>query len=170
MNLPRLSVHNPVAVNLLMWAVIVGGVYCGWTATREFFPTFETNLITITVPYPGATPDEIEKSVTLPIERGIQELRNVKEVRSTISEGASTTTVELVHDAADPDQILNDVRGHFDRVKPDLPDGVEDPVVAMVEPLIPVIAVVLHGDVLEETLRSAAIDVRDFRPNSRARI
>ena len=161
MNLPGLSVRNPVAVNLLMWAVILGGVYCVVNSTREFFPAFETNLITVRVPYPGATPDEIEKSVTLPIERGLQDLRDVKEVRSTISEGFSTTTVELEPDAADPDQTLNDVRGHFDRVKPDLPDGVEDPVVAMVEPLIPVIAVVLHGDVSEEMLRDAAIDVRD---------
>ena len=161
MNLPSLSVRNPVAANLLMWAVILGGVYCAFTSTREFFPAFETNLVTVTVPYPGATPDEIEKSVTLPIERGLQDLKDVKEVRSTISEGFSTTIVELEHDASDPDKTLNDVRGHFDRVKPDLPDGVEDPVVAMVDPLIPVIAVVLHGDVSEDTLRNAAIDIRD---------
>lgn len=161
MNLPSLSVRNPVAVNLLMVAVVLGGLYCGLTLTREFFPTFETNLISVTVPYPGATPDEIEKSVTLPIERGLQELRDVKHVRSTIAEGVSTTIVELQHDAADPDQILNDVRGHFDRVRPDLPDGVEDPVVSMVEPLIPVLAVVLYGDITENKLRDSAIDVRD---------
>ncbi len=161
MNLTGLSVRNPVAVQLLMFASIAGGIYCALTATREFFPTFEMNLITVVVPYPGATPDEIEKSVTLPIERGLQELRDVKEVRSTISEGSSTTIVELEQDAADPDQVLNDVRGHFDRVKPDLPDGVEDPVVSMSEPLLPVIAVVLYGDVTEEQLRDSAIDVRD---------
>ena len=161
MNLPRFSVRNPVAVNLLMLSVIVGGIFCGITLTREFFPAFETNLITVTVPYPGATPDEIEKAVTLPIERGMQELRDVKEVRSTIAEGFSSTIVELEQDTGDADKTLNDVRGRFDEVKPDLPDGVEDPIVQMVEPLIPVIAVVLHGGVTEESLRNAAIDVRD---------
>ena len=161
MDLPGISVRNPVAVTLLMVSVVLGGIVCAITLTREFFPPFETNLVTVTIPYPGATPDEIEKSVTLPLERGLQDLREVKEVRSTISEGFSTTVVELVSNASDPDQSLNDVRGHFDRVKPDLPDGVEDPVVAMVEPMIPVIAVVLHGQVSEETLRDAAIDVRD---------
>jgi HAE1 family hydrophobic/amphiphilic exporter-1 len=160
-NLTGLSVRNPVAVKLLMLAVIAGGVYTALTATREFFPAFETNLITVTVPYPGATPDEIEKSVTLPIERGLQDLRDVKEIRSTVSEGFSTTIVELETDASDPDKILNDVRGHFDRVKPDLPEGVEDPSVAMVEPLLPVIAVVLFGDVTEYQLRDSAIDVRN---------
>ena len=59
---------NPVAVNLLMMGILVGGLICWLTMVREFFPRTETEQVLITIPYPGATPEEVERSVTRLVE------------------------------------------------------------------------------------------------------
>ena len=64
MNLPRFSVRNPVPINFLMIGVILLGTFSMVSLKREFFPNIEAEQILITVPYPGATPAEIERSVT----------------------------------------------------------------------------------------------------------
>ena len=74
MSLPGFSVRNPVAVNLLMWSVIAGGLVSAVTLTREFFPAFDTNLITVTVPYPGASPSETEEGICSKVEEAIRSI------------------------------------------------------------------------------------------------
>ena len=55
-SLPRFSVENPVLVNMLMFAILIGGTYCGLTLVREMFPESRPTQVAITTPYPGATP------------------------------------------------------------------------------------------------------------------
>ena len=161
MSLPRFSVRNPVAVNLLMVAVIIGGVMAlRFGLVREFFPTMEAEQVFITVPYPGATPEEIERSVTRLVEREIEDVDDIKEIRSKVFEGATIITAEL-EQGADRDSIINDIRGEMDKVMPDLPDGAEEPEIIEARPNIPVIAVVVHGNVPESQLRDATLEVRD---------
>jgi len=161
MSLPRFSVRNPVAVNLLMVAVIIGGFAAlRFGLIREFFPSMEAEQIAITVPYPGATPEEIERSVTRLVEREIENVDDIKEIRSKVFEGATVITAELER-GADLDGVVNDIRGEMDKVIPNLPDGAEEPEIIEARPNIPVIAVVLHGDVPEHQLHAATLQVRD---------
>ncbi len=161
MNLPRFSVRNPVAVNLLMIAVIAGGIGAlRWGLIREFFPTIDAEQIAITVPYPGATPEEIERSVTRLIEREIEDVTDVKEIRAKVFEGATVITAEL-ESGADRETVMSELRGRMDRVTPDLPAGAEEPEILEARPRIPVIAVVIHGAVPEHQLHAAALEVRD---------
>ena len=153
MNLPRFSVRNPVAVNLVMCSVLVGGVVAWISMIREFFPRMDAEQVIITVPYPGATPEEIERSVTRLVEREIEDVADVEEIQSSVFEG-----VTLI---VDRDRVLNDIRGELDKVIPDLPDGAEEPAVVEARPYIPVIAVVLSGDVPEHQLHEAVMRVRD---------
>jgi multidrug efflux pump subunit AcrB len=67
-SLPRFSVKNPVLVNLAMMAVMVGGVYSACTLVREMFPEASANQVQITTIYPGATPAELEKGISVKIE------------------------------------------------------------------------------------------------------
>jgi len=159
-NVPRISVRNPVAVNLLMVAVIVGGLYYWFTLIRVFFPNIEADRVFITVAYPGATPEEVEKSVTTRIEREIEDVEDIEEVTARILEGATVVSVTL-DEGADLDRVLNDLRGEVDKVRPELPDGAEDPEIVELRPRIPVIAVMVYGHVSEERLREEARDVRD---------
>lgn len=160
MNLARFSVKNPVAVNLLMFGVIAMGLIASTQLVREFFPNIEPELITITVPYPGATPEEIERSVTRLIEREVEDVDGIKEIRASVFEGLTLLSLEL-EKGFDRAQILNDVRGEIDKVIPDLPDGAEEPEISEARPYIPAIAVVLHGEVGEFQLRKLAEEVED---------
>jgi len=160
MNLPRFSVRNPVAVNLAMVGVLVGGLVCWFTMVREFFPRIEAEHILITVPYPGATPEEIERSVTRLVEREIEDVDGIEEIASRVFEGVTILTAKLDRDA-DRDRVLSDLRGEIDKVTPNLPDGAEEPEIIEARPYIPVIALVLHGDVPEHQLHDAMLKVRE---------
>ncbi len=160
MNLPRLSVRNPVAVNLLMLAVLTTGGWAWVHLVREFFPNIQSERVLITVPYPGATPEEVEKSVTRLIEREIDNVEGVEKIESKVYEGLTLISAVLEKDA-DRDRVLAELRSDLDRVKPDLPEGAEEPEITEARPQIPVIAVVLHGRVPERVLHDAVLDVRD---------
>ncbi|MDJ0523689.1 MAG: efflux RND transporter permease subunit [Planctomycetota bacterium] len=160
MNLPRFSVRNPVAVNLAMWAVLIGGVIAWLSMIREFFPRIDAEQVIITVPYPGATPEEIERSVTRLVEREIEDVSDIEEIQGKVFEGVTIITAEMEQNA-DRDRVLNDLRGELDKVIPDLPDGAEEPEIVEARPYIPVIAVVLTGDTPEHQLHEAVLRVRD---------
>lgn len=160
MNLPRFSVRNPVAVNLLMIGIIVGGLVAWFTLVREFFPTMESEQLVITVAYPGATPEEIERSVTRIIEREVEDVEGIEEIRSRVFEGITLIAIKL-EDGVDRDRALRDVQAELDKAKPELPDAAEEPELAEARPYIPAIALVLHGDVSERQLREVVDEVRD---------
>ncbi|MHC5020570.1 MAG: efflux RND transporter permease subunit [Planctomycetota bacterium] len=120
MSIPGFSVRNPIVVNLIMWGIIIGGVVSWNTLVREFFPTMEPDVISVTVAWPGATPEEVEKGVARPVERAVDSLEGVKEVSTRVLEGRSVTRVEF-HRGTDLDEAINDVRSAIDIVKPDLP-------------------------------------------------
>jgi len=160
LNLPRLSVRNPVAVNLVMLAVLTTGAWSWFHLVREFFPNIESEQVLITVPYPGATPEEVEKSVTRLIEREIDDVEDVERIEARVYEGLTLISAVLEEDA-DRDRVLNEIRSDLDRVKPDLPEGAEEPEITEARPQIPVIAVVLHGHVPERVLHDAVVAVRD---------
>ena len=159
MNIPRLGVRNPVPVNLLMWAIVIAGAVCWMTLVREVLPSFEVEQAVISVAYPGATPEEVEKAIALPIEREIESVTGVDEISAQVLEGACVIRVEM-ESGADRDQVLADLRNQMDRVRPDLPDGAEEPEISALRPFLPVISVMVHGDVPEARLREAVERVR----------
>ena len=92
-------VHNPVAANLLMFLLLVGGALMVFSIRQEIFPEFSTDTITITVPYLGAAPEEVEEGVCIRIEEQIQGINGIKKITSKASEGSGTITIELLEDA-----------------------------------------------------------------------
>ena len=90
--------RNHVAANLMMFAIIIGGLWSLQIVKKESFPEFRSNRIQIHVPYRGAAPEEVEKGVLLRLEEAVEPIEGIKEIRSTASEGGGTVTVELVED------------------------------------------------------------------------
>jgi multidrug efflux pump subunit AcrB len=74
---------HSVAANLLMLVFLIGGIILASNIKQEVFPDFETDQVQITVPYPGASPQEVEKGIILAIEEAISGLEGIDEVRST---------------------------------------------------------------------------------------
>jgi len=159
-NLARFSVRNPVTVNLLMWATIAGGLYAAFHLRREMFPNVNSEAIAISVRYPGATPEEVERLVARRIEREVESIEDVEEIISRVFEGLVTVTIKL-EDGADRDKALSDVRSAMDNVRPELPAETEEPEIKQLRPTMPVIGVVAYGDVSETRLRRAIRKVRD---------
>ena len=80
-------VNNPITANLMMLALLLGGVFTLMTIKQEVFPDFEMDLVNVVVPYPGASPDEVEKGIVLVVEEALRGVDGVKKVTSSASEG-----------------------------------------------------------------------------------
>ena len=99
---------NSVAANLLMFALILGGLFFLERVKWEVFPQFELELVMIQVPYPGASPAEVEQGVVLVIEEAVRSLDGIQEISSTASEGVATVAVELMT-GTDTNRALSDI-------------------------------------------------------------
>jgi multidrug efflux pump subunit AcrB len=151
--------QNPVASNLLMLLLIVGGLIMSGQVRKEVFPETQADIITISVPYPGASPAEVETGIILAIEEAVRGLDGVKRVTGTAAEGSGSVNVELTIEA-DQTKALSDVKGAVDRVT-SLPKEAERPVVSQVNNRSEVVSIVLYGDQDPAILRTLAERARD---------
>ncbi len=161
-SLPELSVRNPILVNLAMIAIIGGGVYSAMTMVREMFPESRPNQVMIMTPYPGASPSEVEKGITIKIEEQIKDVEGIEKVVSTIREGSSVIMAQLYNDVEDLDRVVNDIKNKVDAIpRTDFPEEAEETVVSRFEPTMPVISVSLYGDMTDEQLKTLGKRMRD---------
>ncbi len=152
-------VHNRVTPNLLMIVLLLGGYFTSYSIKKEIFPDFNLDLITISVPYPGASPEEVEQGIILAVEDSIQGIDGVKEYSSIATEGSGFVRVEL-HDGVNQQEALQNVQQEIDRITT-FPDDAEDPVVNLVSTRIDVIRVTLYGDVKQHILQEYAEKTKD---------
>ncbi|MHC5001886.1 MAG: efflux RND transporter permease subunit, partial [Planctomycetota bacterium] len=160
MSLPRFGVTNPVPVNLLMATLLAGGVYFGLSLRREFFPEISPDAATVNMPYPGATPEEIEESLARKVEDALADLDEVDTLRTTISEGGGGMTVEFREGTRDVTAATDEVERAVEALT-DLPDEAERIQVRELEPRLPVAMVSVYGNIDEAVLKSTIRQVRD---------
>ncbi len=150
---------NHVAANILMIFILVAGALSLMSVVIEVFPELETDIITIRVPYRGASPAEAEEGVCVRVEEAIASIEGIKRIRSTAAENLGTVTMELDEDA-DNRKVLDEVKAAVDRIET-FPAETEKPVVAEGETRRRVISIVLHGRASEKTLKTLSERVRD---------
>ncbi|NIQ39128.1 MAG: MMPL family transporter [Proteobacteria bacterium] len=155
----RFFVRNSVFVNLLMMVILVAGVLIYFSITREIFPEFSLDSISIRTEYPGASPQEVEKLITIKIEEEIADLDGVDSIYSESQEGFSVITVEIT-EYIDLDRVLNDISSAIDNIE-DLPKDADDPVISEIKNAFPIITVSVYGDLPELTMKEIAEEVRD---------
>ena len=151
--------QNHVAANLLMLLIIVGGIISLSTNTVEMFPQMSVDMITVTVPYLGATPAEAEEGVCLRVEEAVAGLDGVKRMRSVGMEGTGMVLIEI-EDFADNSEVLDDVKAAVDRIIT-FPKETEEPIIKEETIRNHVITMVLYGDASERTLKELAEQMRD---------
>ncbi len=150
---------NHVAANLLMLLIIVAGLLTVLTMKVEFFPEFTLDMISITVPYRGATPIDVEQGVILRVEEAIAAVDGIKRITASAAEGVGMVLVEL-EDYADSRKALDDIKAEVDRIIT-FPEETEKPIITELTSRYEVITAVLYGDVSEKTLKKLADRVRD---------
>ncbi|MCP4717786.1 MAG: efflux RND transporter permease subunit, partial [Deltaproteobacteria bacterium] len=152
MNLARISVNNTVTVNTVMFTVIALGIFCLSKLPREYMPDIAFNMAIVITIYPGTSPEDVEKLITLPIEDEIKDISNLDFVMSKSSEGRSTVFIRF-EDMPESDfkVLMQDLRSAVNNV--DLPSDAEDPLILDIETeeMNPALQVTITGE-LPETL------------------
>jgi len=163
MNLAKISVNNPVTANILMVAIILLGLIALVRLPREFLPNITFNMALILTTYPGVSPEEIEKLVSIKIEDAIEDVDKIDYITSKSSEGQSVLFVRF-EDMSDTDFkfILQDLRSAVDSID-DLPEEADDPIVLEMATgeMIPVVFATLSGNIPERQLKQIADDMKD---------
>ncbi|MFQ5462185.1 MAG: efflux RND transporter permease subunit [Phycisphaerae bacterium] len=161
-SLPRFSVKNPVLVNLFMVTILAGGAYSGATIVREMFPESRPNRVMVLTAYPGASPSEVEKGITLRIEETVKDVDGVEKLTSSASEGVSTIIIELESSYHDIDQAVTDVKAAIDTIPTeDFPTEAEQTAVSKLDPKLPVISIALFGELDSRRLKTLGEDLRE---------
>ncbi len=152
--------RNGVAANLLLAFIVAAGLSA--LATRiplEVFPSFELDVVTITTPFPGAGPSEVEQGVTIRIEEAIQDLQGITRLTSRSVEGLSSVNV-TVEAAAEPAELADEIEQRIAGIG-NLPAEAERSSVSVPRANREVISVVVSGALPESELRAVAGRVRD---------
>ena len=137
-------IKYPVAVNVMIIAFIVFGAVGAFSMKSSFFPLVDSELINISLAYPGASPAEMEEGVVLKIEDNLKGIVGVERVTSVSRENSATVNIE-VEKGKNIDVVLSDVKNAVDRV-PSFPSGMEPAVIAKVESIRPTISFTVSGD------------------------
>ena len=165
MSIPKLSVGNPVLSNLLMMIIIIFGVYAWIVLPRELVPEISFQSATVTTFYPGASSEDVEKLITVPIEDAIEENVNKTDIIVSISsEGRSLVTVQFEEISdRDFDKEFQNLRTAVERVN-DLPNEIlDEPQVLEINTSsgFPMLTIVVGGEISEDQMKEIAEDLKD---------
>ncbi|UUC46030.1 efflux RND transporter permease subunit [Flavobacterium cerinum] len=126
MKLAEISIKRPSLIVVLFTILTLGGLFSYGLLGYELIPKFENNVISISTIYPGASPGEVENTVTKKIEDAISSLENIKKIDSKSYESLSVVAIQL-NNNANVDYALNDAQRKINAVLSDLPDDVKQP-------------------------------------------
>jgi len=126
MKIAEISIKRPTLVIVLFTILTLAGLFSYSSLSYELIPKFEINVVTISTVYPGASPSEVENTVTKKVEDAVSSLELVKKVESKSYESLSVVMVTLEAEA-DADYSLNDAQRKINAIEKDLPEDVDPP-------------------------------------------
>ena len=158
-NVSEWFTRNPVAANLLMAFIVVGGLIGMANVRGETFPDVAGGRVSIQVPYLGAAPEEVETAVCSRVEEAVRGIDGVDEMLSSAGEGGCTVMVHVaLH--ADSRRVLEDVKTRVDAIET-FPQRTEKPIIDETRTQIRVVDIAVSGRTDERTLRTIAERVRN---------
>ena len=150
---------NHIAANLLLILIVLAGLSAVLTMPQKSFPDIDVPIISVSIPYLGAAPEEVEQGVCIRVEEELDGVEGVKEIRSVANESLCSVTVELFEDA-DESRALDDVKNRIDALDT-LPEETEQPIINLATSIRPVIDLAITGPDDERTLKVLGQRVRD---------
>ncbi len=152
------SIRNPLITNLLLCIIAIAGVLSWRAMPQEMFPLVELDKVRITTLFEGASPEEVERQVTLPIEQEFDGQADIDVLTSSSSEGLSTILIDL-KPGTDVDQFVRDADAILGRIV-DLPEEAEKPELTRLETRFPVISMAVYGAIGQARLYEVADDLK----------
>lgn len=158
MKLTSLSVDRPVAISMVLIALVILGLFSLPRLAVDLFPDMELPVLVVVTNYEGADPAEVEKVITKPLESAVGTVANLDSIRSTSSTGNSLV-VMMFKWGTDIDNAANEVRDKIDRYRSMLPDDAGTPMIIKMDPSsMPIMAYSISGRDIDE-LTDIAEDV-----------
>ncbi|MCQ1768588.1 efflux RND transporter permease subunit [Neorhizobium galegae] len=133
MNISAWAIRNPLPSILLFLILVAAGLYSFSRLPVTYFPTIDEPAVNVTIDQPGGAPSELETEVTRLVEDAVASLAGVEEIKSTVTQGRSVTAVEFELGVISPDRAMGDVRDAVAKIRSDLPDGIDEPVIERAE-------------------------------------
>ena len=125
-NISAWSIRNPVPSIVLFTMLTLAGIVSFMTMQVNNSPDIDFPVVIVVVSQPGAAPTELETQVTQKVESAVRSLTGIDEIDSTVTEGESTTIVQLAI-GTPIDRAVEDVRSAIQQVRSNLPDGILEP-------------------------------------------
>jgi len=155
----RYFARHPTAANLLMLTVIILGLIGLPKLQRDTFPVIPPTEVEIRIPYPGATPAEVEDAVCLPLEEALDSITELVEVRCDARENLAIAIAQMLEDG-DMDEFFNDVKSQVDSIAT-FPEKVETAIVTKLERTAVVASIAITGEMIPTHLKAYANKVKD---------
>ncbi len=152
-------VKNIVFANIILLLIFIVGGFALKSMVRENFPEFSLDMITITVPFPGADPEEIEEGISRKLEEAIEGIEGIKLYTTYSSENSGTTLIEI-HENYDVDKVLDRIRTKIDAIST-FPVDAEKPIITELLLKEPVVLLYLSGDMSERRIKEYAERIKD---------
>jgi hydrophobic/amphiphilic exporter-1 (mainly G- bacteria), HAE1 family len=124
MSLPKLAVRRPVTTGMLILSVIVAGLISLDRISLDLWPTFERPVLRVTVPYPNASPSEVERRIVRPLEEELGTVRRLESIRSTAGQNQARIELEFMA-GTDMDLAALEVRERAEIARRSLPSDVD---------------------------------------------
>lgn len=150
----RWFTENGVAANLLAGVIVITGLFIASTIKLELFPKITLDFVSISVPYPGAAPGEVESGVVELIEDRIQDIEGIKKIYSQASEGFAFVNAEIER-SYDIKAISDKIKSRVDTIT-NFPIEAEEPQVEEILIQNEVISLAVYGDTDTKTLKTIA--------------
>ena len=113
----HIAIRNPVFVFIMILVISIAGLFAYQSIPREAAPDIQIPLLIVSVPFPGASPEDVESLITNKTEQELQTIKNLKEIKSTSSEGVVVLTLEFTSDF-EISEARTKVREKMDQIKP----------------------------------------------------
>ena len=150
---------NSIAANLLMWAIIAAGLVSLTGLEREAWPTVPFYHVEVSMPYPGATPEEVEESIIAKIEDQVSGLDDVKAVKSVAAPGMASVRIQM-DSRTDMAEALDDIESAVNRIQ-SFPASAERPQFREMTNRQSMMRLIVYGDVPERSLKELAYQIED---------
>lgn len=159
MNISKIAVNRPTTFLIIFVLIICVGIYASFDLAIDLYPDINPPVLFVLTNYSGTGPEEIEKTITRPLESSLSNVSNIKKITSTSSEGTSQIVMEFTW-GTDMSEASNEVRDKLEFVKGYLPDDAESPMIFKFDPsMIPIMYLAIKGNREPEDLRKIGEDI-----------
>ena len=159
MNIPKLAVNKPTTIIIIFILILGIGIYASLDLPIDLFPEINPPVLIVMTSYYGTGPEEIEETITRPLESALSNVSSIEKMTSTSSEGSSQLMLRFTW-GTDMSEAANDVRDKLEYIRDSLPDDADSPMIFKFDPsMMPIMYLSISGNRSPEELRQLGEDI-----------